>query len=143
MMAAAPIYANVRDHERDAAIVAARASFTTDEVANQFQITPGAVRAAVRAAVRRVRKAKTYELFLERDDGTRMRVGLVVTHKGFTAACVGAYRTYREFFRGCELPGWRITDGAGSCNTLETVRGVIARTEPDWTDDLAELPENV
>lgn len=124
-MATAPIYANVRNHDRDKAIVAARASFTTDEVANQFQITPG----AVRAAVRRVTKAKTYELFLERHDGTRQRIGEVVTHKGFTAACVGAYRTYGEFFRGLELSGWRITDSEGSCNTLETIRKVAARTD--------------
>jgi hypothetical protein len=137
-MVAAAIYANVRDPARDQAIVAARASATTAEVANQFHISPG----AVRAACRRTLKAKTYELFIERDDGTRMRVGTVVTHKGFTAACVGAYRTYGDFFRGLELPGWRITDGSGSCNTLETIREKASRHEVSW-DDLAELPENV
>jgi len=126
-MAVAPIYAGMRDHERDEAIAAARAAGTTDEVANRFQITPG----AGRAACRRVRKLKTYELFLERHDGTRQRIGTVITHKGFTAACVGAYRTYGEFFRGLELSGWRVTDGSGSCNTLETIRKVINRTEID------------
>ncbi|WP_036114539.1 MULTISPECIES: hypothetical protein [Luteibacter] len=137
-MAAAPIYANVRDHERDQAIVAARSSATTAEVANQFNISPG----AVRAACRRVTKAKVYDLFLERDDGTRMSIGPVITHKGFTAACVGAFRTYGEFFRGCELPGWRIADSSGSCNTLETIREKASRHEVLW-DDLAEIPENV
>lgn len=125
-MAAAPIYANVRDPERDAAIVAARASYSTDEVANYFQISPS----AVRAALRRAKAAKSFELFLERDDGTRQRIGLVVTHKGFTAACVGAYRAYREFFAGLELSGWRITSTEGGCNTLETVRKVAARSDP-------------
>ncbi|URL59589.1 hypothetical protein IM816_05695 [Luteibacter flocculans] len=138
-MAASPIYANVRDPERYQAIAAARASCTTEQVAAQFGITSG----AVRAALRRVRKAKTYELFLERDDGTRQRLGLVVTHKGFTAACIGAYRKYGEFFRGLELPGWRIADNTGSCNTLETVRGLISREAVDWTDDHAELPDSV
>jgi hypothetical protein len=136
-MAAAAIYANVRDPVRDQAIVAARASSTTAEVANQFNISPG----AVRAAIRRTAKAKVYELFLERDDGTRMRIGQVITHKGFTAACVGAFRTYGEFFRGCELPGWRITDGSGSCNTLDTIREKASRHEISW-NDLAELSEN-
>ena len=125
-MAAAPIYANVRDPERDAAIVAARANNTVDAVANYFRISPS----AVRAACRRVKRAKVFELFLERDDGTRQRSGTVVTHKGFTAACVGAYRTYREFFAGLELAGWRITSTEGGCNTLETVRKVAARTAP-------------
>jgi hypothetical protein len=135
-MAAAPIYANVRNPERDAAIAAARASFTTAEVANQFGITPG----AVCAVCRRTKKAKTYELFLERDGEKPVRVGLVVTHKGFTAACVGAYRTYGEYFRNLGCPGWRITDGSGSCNTLETVREKASRQEMSW-DDLADLPE--
>jgi hypothetical protein len=126
-MAAAPIYANVRDHERDEAIADARAAGTTDEVANQFGITPG----AVRAAVRRVRKAKSYELFIEGVDGKRTRIGEVITHRGFTAACVGAYRTYGDFFRGLSLPGWRVVAADGSCNTLETIRKIINRTEPN------------
>lgn len=126
-MAAAPIYANVRDHVRDHAIAAARAVGTTDDVANQFGITPG----AVRAAVRRVKKAKTYELFIEGVDGKRTRIGTVVTHRGFTAACVGAYRTYGDFFRGLSLPGWRVVGTDGSCNTLETIRKIINRTEPN------------
>lgn len=55
---------------------------------------------------------------------------MVVTHKGFTAACVGAYRAYREFFAGLEPIGWRITSAEGSRNTLETVRKVAARSDP-------------
>jgi hypothetical protein len=123
-MAAALIYANVRNPGRDQAIAAARASASAAEVANRFDISTS----AVNAAVRRVKSAKSYELFLERDDGTRQRIGTVITHKGFTAACIGAFRTYGEYFRGLDLPGWRITDGKGSCNTLETVRKIAART---------------
>jgi hypothetical protein len=123
-MAVAPIYANVRDHDRDAAIAAARATLTTDEVANQFNITPG----AVRSAIRRVKKARVYVLFLVRGSDKPQRIGEVITHRGFTAACVAAFRTYGEFFRGLELPGWRIVDEHGGCNTLETVRKVAART---------------
>jgi hypothetical protein len=123
-MAAAPIYANVRDHVRDHAIAAARASCSTDEVANQFNIGPG----AVRAAVRRVKAAKSYSLFLVDTAGKRTSVGTIVTHRGFTAACVAAFRTYGEFFRGLEIPGWRLVDENGGCNTLETVRKIAART---------------
>lgn len=131
-MAAAPIYANVRDPERDAAIVAARARCTIDEVANQFNIGPG----AVRAAVRRVKAAKSYTLFLVDTAGKRTSVGTIVTHRGFTAACVAAFRTYGEFFRGLEIPGWRLVDEDGGCNTLETVRKIASRTA-----DLSAEPE--
>lgn len=131
-MAAAPIYANVRDPERDAAIVAARATCTTDEVANQFNIGPS----AVRAAVRRVKAAKSYTLFLVDTAGKRTSVGTIVTHRGFTAACVAAFRTYGEFFRGLEIPGWRLVDENGGCNTLETIRKIAARTA-----DLSAEPE--
>jgi hypothetical protein len=131
-MAAALIYANVRDHVRDHAIAAARASFPTDEVANQFRISPS----AVRAAVRRVKAAKSYTLFLVDTAGKRTSVGTIVTHRGFTAACVAAFRTYGEFFRGLEIPGWCLIDDNGGCNTLETVRKIAARTA-----DLSAEPE--
>jgi hypothetical protein len=123
-MAAALIYANVRDHVRDHAIAAARASLPTDEVANQFRISPS----AVRAAVRRVKAAKSYTLFLVDTSGKRTSVGTIVTHRGFTAACVAAFRTYGEFFRGLEIPGWRLVDENGGCNTLETIRKIASRT---------------
>lgn len=134
-MAAAPIYANVRDHDRDQQIVTMRASSTTDEVANHFNISPS----AVRAAIRRVRKAKVYTLFLERDGEKPQRIGEVITHRGFTAACVAAFRTYGEFFRGLELPGWRIVDNNGGCNTLDTIRKVAARTADDAMDVEVDL----
>lgn len=134
-MAAAPIFANVRDHVRDHAIAAARASCTTDEVANQFNIGPG----AVRAAVRWVKAAKSYSLFLVDTAGKRTGVGTVVTHRGFTAACVAAFRTYGEFFRGLELPGWRLIDENGGCNTLETVRKIAARTADQSAEPEVDL----
>lgn len=123
MMGAAPIYANARDHDRDVAIATARANQSAAEVGNQFNLAPG----TIRAVCRRLKAERTYEIFLVGEAGERQPVAVVVTHKGFTAACVAAFREYGEYFRNLGLPGWWLTDGT-SYNTLETIRKIAART---------------
>ena len=76
---------------------------------------------------RRLKAERTYHIYLEGQAGERQPVAVVVTHKGFTSACVAAYREYHEYFRNLGCPGWRLTDGT-SYNTLETVRKIAART---------------
>ena len=100
-------YVNTRNHERDSAIAAARASLTAAEVGVQYGLTPG----AVRNICVRMRQEKAYELRIGRAGEKLVDVARIVTHKGFAAACVGAYRTFGDFFRGLDLPGWFLTDG--------------------------------
>ncbi len=122
-MMAGTIYANTRDHDRDLAIYMARAGQTYADVAKQFNLSPS----TIGAVCRRLKAERTYHIYLEGQAGERQHVAVVVTHKGFTAACVAAFREYGEYFRNLGLPGWRLTDGT-SYNTLETIRKIAART---------------
>lgn len=114
------VHVNSRNPERDRAIAEARAVLSAREVAGQFNLTPG----AVRNICGRVRKEKAYDLRIGRPGERLVEVARVVTHKGFAAACVGAYRTFGDFFRGIELPGWFLTDGETQM-TVQDIRELI------------------
>jgi hypothetical protein len=79
-----------------------------------------------------LKREKAWELSLVRDGERPVALGVFVTDKGFTAAACGAYRHCG--MRGLELPGWRVVAPDGSCNTLETLRKVIARTDDVMAD---------
>jgi hypothetical protein len=118
---AAPIYVNSRMPERDQEVVTARASASVSDVAERY----GLSKSSVTTICHRVREQKLYELKIERPGERATSVGTIITHKGFTEACIGAYRHYGDFFRGLDLPDWFLTDGNSSM-TVETIREEIA-----------------
>lgn len=113
-------HVNTRNPERDSAIAVARASLPAFAVGVQYNLTAG----AVRGICARIRKEKAYELRIGRPGERLVQVGRIVTHKGFVAACIGAYRTF-GVIRELGLPGWFLTDGEKEM-TIEAIREAIA-----------------
>lgn len=111
------IYADLRNSARDQQIYDALTYKHMIEVANDFQLAPG----TVRAATKRIANVTVFELTLL-GEGSPMAIGKVAANS-FREAVLGAYRNYHGTFRNLELPCWVITDEHQSVEVME-LRGI-------------------
>lgn len=109
----AVIYAGLRNGARDQRIHDALIYKRVIEVAREFQLSPG----TIRAAEKRISNTSVFELSLL-GGGNPMPIGKVVADS-FRKAALGAYRNYHGTFRNLELPCWVITDGIQKIEVLE------------------------
>ena len=109
----AVIYAGLRNGARDQQIHDALIYKRVIEVAREFQLSPG----TIRAAEKRISNTSVFELSLL-GGGCPMPIGKVVADS-FRKAALGAYRNYHGTFRNLELPCWVITDGTSKIEVLE------------------------
>ncbi|UVL69999.1 hypothetical protein RZO07_19615 [Pseudomonas protegens] len=109
----AVIYAGLRNGARDQQIHDALIYKRVIEVAREFQLSPG----TIRAAEKRISNTSVFELSLL-GGGSPMPIGKVVADS-FRKAALGAYRNYHGTFRNLELPCWVITDGTQKIEVLE------------------------
>ncbi|WP_025129946.1 hypothetical protein [Pseudomonas sp. PH1b] len=112
----AVIYAGLRIGARDQLIHDALIYKRVIEVAREFQLSPG----TIRAAGKRISNTSVFELSLL-GGGNPMPIGKVVADS-FRKAALGAYRNYHGTFRNLELPCWVITDGTEKIEVLELRR---------------------
>lgn len=110
----AVIYAGLRNGARDQQIHDALIYKRVIEVAREFQLSPG----TIRAAEKRISNTSVFELSLLGGGGNPMPIGKVVADS-FRKAALGAYRNYHGTFRNLELPCWVITDGTSKIEVLE------------------------
>lgn len=108
----AVIYAGLRNGARNQQIHDALIYKRVIEVAREFQLSPG----TIRAAEKRISNTSVFELSLL--GGSPMPIGKVVADS-FRKAALGAYRNYHGTFRNLELPCWVITDGTQKIEVLE------------------------
>ncbi|NAN50871.1 hypothetical protein EX349_06645 [Pseudomonas protegens] len=109
----AVIYAGLRNGARDQQIHDALIYKRVIEVAREFQLSPG----TIRAAEKRISNTSVFELSLL-GGGSPMSIGKVVADS-FRKAALGAYRNYHGTYRNLELPCWVITDGIQKIEVLE------------------------
>ncbi|WP_430444885.1 MAG: hypothetical protein ACQZ2J_27700 [Pseudomonas piscis] len=109
----AVIYAGLRNGARDQQIHDALIYKRVIEVAREFKLSPG----TIRAAEKRISNTSVFELRLL-GGGSPMLIGKVVADS-FRKAALGAYRNYHGTFRNLELPCWVITDGTSKIEVLE------------------------
>ena len=112
----AVIYAVLRNGARDQQIFDALTYKHVIEVAKDFQLAPG----TIRAAAKRLANATVFELTLL-GGGSPMAIGKVAADS-FRKAALGAYRNYHDTFRNLELPCWVITEGHQSIEVMELRR---------------------
>ncbi|WP_394304466.1 hypothetical protein [Pseudomonas danubii] len=108
------ICAGLRNGARDQKIHDALIYKRVIEVAREFQLSPG----TIRAAEKRISNTSVFELSLLGGGGSPMPISKVVADS-FRKAALGAYRNYHGTFRNLELPCWVITDSTQKIEVLE------------------------